>query len=720
MKDPKLLELLKECLQELDALSLEDTREKEFAKQLKGVFESAVIKGFKNTAKLLYQLTDTLKEYPIRKLVEPILYSQVSEFSADPEVVFPMSSIPILIELGVDANATNLITNSSLIEKAIEWSDFELVKFLIERGIDVDSSGSWLIEKAIEASDFEIVKFLIERGVDVNGSGSSEPPLLLALSQPQTSSIRKIVDFLLDCGANVSELDRDRMTSICERWDDAMVENLIQRGALNQSTKEPALDSVQEKRSKSYTSRQVEGLPPWKYRVNLIHAIKQSDIADVKFLLKHCSDINCFTSLKDCIDESLKDRRYSIVCCLVEKAAQLRLVDIDFDLLLRKAIYQHAHAHDYIAMLLHCGADVNAQYNGKSMLHIACERDVGASELLITGGADVNAKDENGLTPLHICQNKLVKPLFSAGADVNAKNADRWLPLHYQCYYSSPPFSGVEELLDCGADVMSMTETGLAPIHLAAIKGNASHIKLFIERGAQIDAPSLVGNIDVPSKFDKRKMVSLMYSADTPFTLAFKLANYEAACILLEHGADVNAKDGFCLWRAIFRRDLEALRLLIAHGIDVNISSTSGRFPLHYAIEELDLEIVKCLVQSGADIEATDADGMSAFLFACALGSYERQTCIDYRGDEKIYDTREIAYFLMLSGADVNVKDGYDRGALYYLERARDEQFHWHFLSEDFIYQLIEHGSKDAAKWAIDLNLPVFAHLKTKDGNENE
>ena len=45
------------------------------------------------------------------------------------------------------------------------------------------------------------------------------------------------------------------------------------------------------------------------------------------------------------------------------------------------------------------------------------------AKLLIDAGADVNAKNNDGKTPLHKCNDAdIAKLLIDAGADVNAKN----------------------------------------------------------------------------------------------------------------------------------------------------------------------------------------------------------------------------------------------------------------------------------------------------------
>lgn len=66
--------------------------------------------------------------------------------------------------------------------------------------------------------------------------------------------------------------------------------------------------------------------------------------------------------------------------------------------------------------------DVNARdQNGNTPLHKASTIEIAAA--LIAAGADVNARNEYGRTPLHTaCTDKITELLISAGADINARD----------------------------------------------------------------------------------------------------------------------------------------------------------------------------------------------------------------------------------------------------------------------------------------------------------
>ena len=89
-----------------------------------------------------------------------------------------------------------------------------------------------------------------------------------------------------------------------------------------------------------------------------------------------------------------------------------------------------------IKRLIEAGADVNAKNSeGRSPLYGAVSwSNKALVELLISAGAKVNVKDEWDSSPLHVAVSNdnvaLAKLLISAGADVNAKN-NTGTPLDY-------------------------------------------------------------------------------------------------------------------------------------------------------------------------------------------------------------------------------------------------------------------------------------------------
>lgn len=106
-----------------------------------------------------------------------------------------------------------------------------------------------------------------------------------------------------------------------------------------------------------------------------------------------------------------------------------------------------------VKSLIKAGADVNAKNErGLTPLHKACTwGNTEVAKALIKAGADVNAKDKYGLTPLHKAADgghaEVAIALIEAGADVNAKDKDDYTPLRWaQDYYMEDILNGYRAL----------------------------------------------------------------------------------------------------------------------------------------------------------------------------------------------------------------------------------------------------------------------------------
>ena len=137
----------------------------------------------------------------------------------------------------------------------------------------------------------------------------------------------------------------------------------------------------------------------------------------------------------------------------------------------------------------------------------------------------------------------------------------------------------------------------------------------------------------------------------TPLHLA--AADYgrvEVVRVLLEHGANVSAEDkkgrtplheaadyrrieGNYGWvEGYASGKVEVVRVLLEHGANVGAEDNEGRTPLHVAAKYAKVEVVRLLLEHGANVGAKDNEGRTAFQLASAKGKDEIMKLLSEHG----------------------------------------------------------------------------------------
>jgi truncated hemoglobin YjbI len=132
--------------------------------------------------------------------------------------------------------------------------------------------------------------------------------------------------------------------------------------------------------------------------------------------------------------------------------------------------------------------------HGRTLLHeSAAAGDVSTTELLLSIGAEADARDGGGHTPLHCAGNecdvegggKVVRALVRAGADVNAHDrAKRSTPLHMSARRGH--LEVAEALLDCGASIEARDRVGDTPLRRAVNCDQVELASLLLVHGADV------------------------------------------------------------------------------------------------------------------------------------------------------------------------------------------------------------------------------------------
>ena len=112
-----------------------------------------------------------------------------------------------------------------------------------------------------------------------------------------------------------------------------------------------------------------------------------------------------------------------------------------------------------------------------------------AIKAFLEHGGDINTPDVYGNTILHhviqyVPGIALPKFLIQQGADVNVKDSDTWTPLHMAVNALS--YEKTKLLLDNGADITAKVKDEENPLHIAAWYNNARIVHLLVARGANL------------------------------------------------------------------------------------------------------------------------------------------------------------------------------------------------------------------------------------------
>lgn len=225
---------------------------------------------------------------------------------------------------------------------------------------------------------------------------------------------------------------------------------------------------------------------------------------------------------------------------------------------------------------------------GSTLLHHAAGFGaVDTLTLLLDAGADVNAKNRRGSTPLHwgIHDEAKVRLLLTRGAGLNARQVEGRTPV-YQAATLGNGHAVLRLLLAKGADPNIAIANGRTPLMAAAGRGDVEAIGLLIDAKAKIDARNGAG--------------------ETALILAAGDGNSQAVRLLLERGADARARtkrNETALGNAGTAGNPETMRLLLDHGAEVNVRNIRGYSPLMLAAssDAIPTAAVAMLLAKGAD-----------------------------------------------------------------------------------------------------------------------
>jgi ankyrin repeat protein len=238
---------------------------------------------------------------------------------------------------------------------------------------------------------------------------------------------------------------------------------------------------------------------------------------------------------------------------------------------------------------------------------------------LADSGADVNAQNRRGSTPLHwaVPDAAKVRALLARGAGVNTKQADGRTPLYLAATLGNG-HAILRLLLEHGADPNLKIANGRTPLMAAAVRGDEVALQLLIAAKATIDAKDNAG--------------------ETALMLASTRGSVAAVRLLLAHGADPRAttkRNETALGNAGTSGNEAVVRLLLAHGAEVNTRNLRGYSPLMLAAgsDAVSAPTVKLLLDHGADPAGKDDYDETARDLAAKRGATDVARLLGHASD---------------------------------------------------------------------------------------
>ena len=287
--------------------------------------------------------------------------------------------------------------------------------------------------------------------------------------------------------------------------------------------------------------------------------------------------------------------------------------------------------------------------------------------------AHINARNKNGQTPLHFVSQddrsrymskhdrpSIVALLLKSGADVDAQDNDNMTPLH--CTIERSTYSEAAWVpSELGSLRHLCLRDGYSPSlesrwHPSGMRVEISFYYEFRNRVMDTQEYDNMTQLVCASEYfksDSAAQLLLEHGASvhtrnkdgrTPLHLASEHELYDVVALLMKFGADVDAQDNYIMTplhcAIASRRSLVAAQLILDHGASIHLQDKSGRTPLHIASRCGLPDVVALLLKLGAEVDPRDNDTITPLL--CT---------------SKDYGDGAVPQLLLENGASVNVRD---------------------------------------------------------------
>ena len=201
-----------------------------------------------------------------------------------------------------------------------------------------------------------------------------------------------------------------------------------------------------------------------------------------------------------------------------------------------------------------------------------------------------------------------IKFLLSKGADINASDTQGWTPLTSAARQRKDKIIAL--LIENGADPNLVDANGMTPLLAAGMRDHVPSVKILVEKGGDAEQPG-------PQGF-------------RPLALAIAEQRYEVGKAFMEAGADVSVASGAdgltplmlaaaqmaaaegSMFVPGSTRPIDIAQGLIERGAKVNAQSNNGTTALMIAATHNNAPMIGLLMEAGADPDITNERGQTA------------------------------------------------------------------------------------------------------------
>lgn len=273
---------------------------------------------------------------------------------------------------------------------------------------------------------------------------------------------------------------------------------------------------------------------------------------------------------------------------LYYRGAPLHAVDQQHGMPLFYAVREKRH--EIFDLLMDCGGAERVNFlqtvrpDKKSLLHIAVDKDdFYMVNRLLDAGADVNAIDAEGLSPVAMAVKnrsvKMIRLLRRRAADTGK----------------------YEEA--SGKKLLSMVFPTIVPALTA--ESEAELVETLLQANASPDG-------------EQTSQPLVAHYAEKKFTSLVR-AFVRAGADVNAHGKSHNHLTALC--HAVINRDFDMARALVEEGhADTNLTTPTNDLPLMYALKNGDFVMAEMLIANGADINMHRTSGVTILCQAMTIG----------------------------------------------------------------------------------------------------